>query len=358
MIEKTINLVKRRLQKAIANKQTLKNFWSDGTYSSTMRAVKRIEEKLKTQPDLQPVYDEIKEMFKQANSFRVHKKDKSGIKSEDTEKEFGYEVEQIRDDEDDISSYKFTIKIRDKAPIIGTLSRDEMQLIYRLYSNYGSKLTQREVSRFFPEYSLEDFKRILRAFNITKASSPFAPHMIEETPKDELLTIQFREKENDFLRSLESERIKRNEIELKKQIQENVELKERIEEIPNFIKDLDLSNLPKADVSTQVSILNKSLIIWISDMHIGAEVSSTSDYKNVYNEEEVNKRLDKILSAVSTNNCKYDKVIVCNLGDSIDGMDSQTCRKDHYLPQNMDNKEQFHAFIRCMVRFMSSIITN
>ena len=64
-----------------------------------------------------------------------------------------------------------------------------------MYSYYGSSLTQRIVSRNFPEYSLVDFKRILRAFNITKASAPFAPHMFEEYTEDQLKEIHLREKE-------------------------------------------------------------------------------------------------------------------------------------------------------------------
>ena len=84
-------------------------------------------------------------------------------------------------------------------------------MIYRLYSYYGSSITQREVSRSFPEYSLEDFKKILRVFNITKASAPFAPHIIEENTPEQLQVMQLREKENDFLRGIEAQRIKQNE---------------------------------------------------------------------------------------------------------------------------------------------------
>ena len=87
------------------------------------------------------------------------------------------ESSYIRNNEGKISGYKFKVYRRDKTPVTGVLSREEMQTIYRLYSYYGASITQREISRHFPDYSLIDFKRILRAFNITKASGPFAPHM-------------------------------------------------------------------------------------------------------------------------------------------------------------------------------------
>ena len=121
------------------------------------------------------------------------------------------EIEYIRDNDGFIKYYSYTIYRQDKSPLVGKLTREEMNSIYRLYSYYGASLTQRQISRFFTDLSLIDFKRILRAFNITKASSPFAPHMIEEKSQEELMDIHLREKENDFLRRVEEERIKNTE---------------------------------------------------------------------------------------------------------------------------------------------------
>jgi hypothetical protein len=113
------------------------------------------------------------------------------------------EVKYERDEDGKIIYYDYKIYRKKKNPLIGKLSRDEMNIIYRLYSYYGASLTQREVSRYFNELSLVDFKRILSAFGIYKASAPFAPHIIEETPVDELRNMQLREKENDFLKKIE-----------------------------------------------------------------------------------------------------------------------------------------------------------
>ena len=88
------------------------------------------------------------------------------------------EVHYDRDEEGHIVYYNYKIYRRNKNPLVGKLSRDEMNIVYRLYSYYGASLTQREVSRYFPDLSLVDFKRILSAFNIYKASAPFAPHIM------------------------------------------------------------------------------------------------------------------------------------------------------------------------------------
>lgn len=292
-----------------------------------------------------PNYSVLKELLTKVNFFDSLYEEGSDNRSETIIN---------RDSGGKITSYDFKIYIRNKEPIIGTLNRDEMNMIYRLYSNYGSNITQREVSRFFPEYSLIDFRRILRTFNITKASAPFAPHIIEETPTETLLQMQYREKENDFLRKLEAERIRNTEQLLNKYAAENYELKQSKDKYKDIIESINFDNLPEFKFSKIKS--SKTLFIWLSDMHIGADVSDQSLYNNTYNEKTLESRLLKIIETVSLYG-PYKEIVVCNLGDSIDGMDRQTCRRDHYLPQNMTNKEQAQTFMRQMMSFIKCIST-
>lgn len=280
------------------------------------------------------------------------------IYTENQDDDLGKSETNIERNEDGkIVRYTFTIFIRDKQPIIGSFTREEMNMVYRLYSNYGSGITQREVSRFFPDYSLIDFKRILRAFNITKASAPFAPHVMEENPKDKLLEMQFREKENDFLRTYEAEKIKHTELQLKQYMKENQDLKEQIKDMSGLINSIDLSNLSKFIPSPKCKE-DRDLIIWLSDMHIGAAVSGYSIYSNDYNQEEVENRLQKLIDRISEESVmfgNFNNIIVCNLGDSLDGYNGQTTRGGHALAQNMNNKEQLKCFIEVMSKFMSTL---
>ena len=160
------------------------------------------------------------------------------------------EVHYDRDEEGHIVYYNYKIYRKNKNPLVGKLSRDEMNIVYRLYSYYGASLTQREVSRYFPDLSLVDFKRILSAFNIYKASAPFAPHIIEEKTTDELREMQIREKENDFLKSIEEDRIKSNERLLKKYAAENEELKDQLSSLKNF--QFKLIDCPKIIRTTSI----------------------------------------------------------------------------------------------------------
>lgn len=302
-------------------------------------------------------FNEIMQLYNEIN-LRPRLRTPKPMYSEESSDERS-EINTERDSNNKIAKYTFTIYIRDKQPIIGSFNRDEMNMVYRLYSNYGSGITQREVSRFFPEYSLVDFKRILRAFNITKASAPFAPHVIEENSTETLLEMQFREKENDFLRSYEAEKIKHTESQLKKYMKENQDLKDQLNNMSGLVSDIDLSNIVKFIPSPVGVSTPKDLVIWLSDMHIGASVSGYSIYTNDYNQEEVNKRFQKLITQLSKESLAiggFRNIVICNLGDSLDGYNGQTTRGGHQLAQNMNNKEQLKCFIEVMTGFMNTLV--
>jgi len=258
----------------------------------------------------------------------------------------------VRNNEGKISGYKFKVYRRDKTPVTGVLSREEMQTIYRLYSYYGASITQREVSRHFPDYSLMDFKRILRAFNITKASGPFAPHMYEEKSEEELKEMHLREKENDFLKKIEKDELRDLQNTAVKLARKNKELEDTIEQLSQTI-NINVEGNVKLD--PVVSDSNKSLIIHLADMHIGAKCESYTLYNNKYDYDEIDRRLMALLARI---NCygHLDNLIINILGDSIDGMDNQTARRDHYMPQEMDNMQQLETFINLTFKFISNCV--
>jgi urate oxidase len=58
-----------------------------------------------------------------------------------------------RDDDGRIQFYSFEIYRKDNPTFTGKLDRREMETIYRLYSIYGANLTQKIVSREFPQFT-------------------------------------------------------------------------------------------------------------------------------------------------------------------------------------------------------------
>lgn len=255
-----------------------------------------------------------------------------------------------------ITGYSFKIYKENRPPLVGNLTREEMNDIYHLYSYYGTNLTQREVSRHFPEMSLIDFKRVRNAFLIYKDSAPFAPHMIEEKTIDELRDIQLRNKENDFLKKVEEDDVKNNKKLVKEYALENLKLKQQL----NDLSGIDLESISRIQPVSIVHLdvlSGQSIMLHLSDLHIGAKCESGTVYNNEWNEVECSRRLEEVIKKLASL-AKYgtfDTICINLLGDMLDGMDNQTARRDHYMPQNMDNAEQVTAFLTIMHKFICSL---
>lgn len=254
-----------------------------------------------------------------------------------------------------ITSYKYHILQRDKKPLIGVLSRLEVEQLFRLYSAEGSNLTQRTVSTYFPHLTISEFKKILKAFKLTKASAPIAPHLLEEFDTEKLIELNQQQRENDFLRKVEQDRARLTEQRHRELVKEHNSLKEQIKDFKMFLTDF---KVPKIK-TTKSSIHSTSgtIVVYLSDMHVGADVSDYSIYQNTYNELEIKSRFNQLLTkiqslAVSTSS---SNIVICNLGDSLDGYNAQTTRGGHALPQNMNNKEQVKVFLNTTIEFFTKL---
>ena len=311
--------------------------------------------------NLRKVTGEYKDLCDEAirkyDDFKVKKQpveDESQEESTETiDNDDKSEVNQIRDKDGKIIHYSFRIFKKNKAPILGKFDRNEMNQLYGLYSYYGNNLQQRVVSRYFPDYSLVDIKRILRAFNITKASSPFAPHMYEEHTEDELKEILARLKENNFLKRVEKDQLNDLQKLNDKIAKENLELKQKLTDLSDI--HIDMSNMPVVDTESVCVDSNNILILHLADMHIGARLSSGCLYNNEWNEKELTRRLSEVLNKIKSLGGYFSKIYLNLMGDILDGMDEQTARRDHMMPQNMDNKEQFNTFIKVMTWFIGNL---
>lgn len=267
------------------------------------------------------------------------------------------EIGVRRNEEGKITEYHFTIYIKNKADLVGSLTRTEMNSVYRLYSYYGANITQREVSRQLPEYSLMDFKRILRAFNITKAAGPFAPHMYEEHTEEELQTIHADLKERDFVNKLEKDELETLKKQNLKLAKANKVFNDRLEAIKSVDLAIKESNFNPKKFIANPNNKNNDLIIWLSDMHFGAYNDDFGFYPiEEYNETQIMKRLDIIIARFAGK--QYRNIYVVNLGDSIDSYNKKTTRGGHDLPSVMTDKEMSEMYVRCMLQFFTNLQSN
>lgn len=295
----------------------------------------------------------VKEFLDAYNDCR---KSNKGLITESIETDDRAETGVERDDNGNIQYYTFEIYRKNTPALIGKLTRNDMEVIMKLYSIYGANLTQKIVSREFPMYTFVEFKRILRAFNIYKSNSEFPLHMIEEHSEEELLTLHNQNKENNLLRKLEKDQLSEANKLINKLVKENQELKEDTANKQNIVKDLINTKFFSKEIKIQNTSSNSDLIIILSDLHVGA-YNEKNGYIELedYNEVEITRRLNKILTSVN-NGTEYNSITVCNLGDSVDSYNKQTTRGGHELPSIISNKEQSKLYLKIMLEFFNNLI--
>lgn len=263
--------------------------------------------------------------------------------------------EIVRDNNGIIVGYRFNIKRKVGGPLVGTLSRDEMDRLCSLFSRYGADLTLAQTALDFPQYSLDDISRIKRLFLIFKYSCPFAPHEVDEHTEEELHDLAIERKKNNLTRTLEKDQLRDAQ-------KINLKLAKEVEELKNWqnnLKDIkvDVSGLPTINYEKSHLRQDTSFMLNLSDLHIGAKLSSDSLYNNDWNEKELTRRLKELILRIAyIQDVYHSNTCYLNLlGDMLDGMDNMTARRDHIMPQNMDNKEQFNVFLRVMIWFISNL---
>lgn len=258
-----------------------------------------------------------------------------------------------------IEAYYYDIAKKGKKHLKGSFSREEMNTIYRMYSLYGAHLTQREVSRNFPDLTYNDFKRILRAFDISKAISPFAPHMLEECTEAELQDMYLREKEQNLLIRAEQHSVKDTELLLSKYVKKNYELEKRLKLAQEFKVEYPNDIVPT--IINHTSESNDSINLYLSDIHIGSYTTTGRMYpENAnYGFEEAKRRLIVVLQKLLTFNT-FNTVNIVLMGDNIDcaGTFGKTARHDKSIPENLDPREQINQYINLIIWFVDSLVAN
>jgi hypothetical protein len=312
----------------------------------------------------------IQRIIKKGDQWSIPKPDKKAYKNEsvDSDQTVDDDFDNRskghieRDENNIITHYSYFIYIRDKSSLTGEFTRDEMDKIYRLYSaNDGSNLNQRSVSREFPSITFRDFKRILRAFSITKDSVPVAPHILEETAPDKVASIIRQNKENVVLKKLDEDRSKHYETLWKKAVKQLVELQESKGSAEDFLKQIVEQNTSD---QKPVRIHNTnngkvSINIYLSDLHIGAYVDKQEAvYANDWDEAKVFEAAEHVINEIiylSELYGRFENINICSMGDEVDGMSMQTSRGGHHLPQNMNNKTQLRVWVKLMRYFIDQI---
>lgn len=182
---------------------------------------------------------------------------------------------------------------------------------------------------------------IRKAREIIKEGTTIQPEEYKE-PENLNLRSMWQSPDGKWLYSYRNEGESLDEDKVKKIIQEG-------------LSDTGSFSIPKGESSS-----NKGLFVWTSDKHVGSSVDS-SIYENEYDREEFERRMEKVFKHclfLRKTHGKFETLFLADLGDPLDGMDNQTVRGGHHLPQNMSNEEQAKVYIEVHKRLIDSFIEN
>lgn len=188
--------------------------------------VSKTTKKAKNYKKLLEIYDEY--LISRKNNKKIID---NSIHKTDVDKEEKYDNRSSwianRDSNNRIIDYSFTIYIQGEKPYIGKLTREQLETIHQYYPY----VTMMNVSSYFPYLTFQQFKRILRCFNITK-DILFPLHVLEEHSEEEIAEFALKNKANMALNKIVEK--KASFIEKK-----YFESQEKIHDLENIHKFID-----------------------------------------------------------------------------------------------------------------------
>jgi hypothetical protein len=259
------------------------------------------------------------------------------------------ELTVLRDNQNIITGYKCTIYRRDNQPMVVIVSREEAEELYGLYTYYGANLTARQVSQELPKWTLGEVKKLLRCFQVTKDSEWFPPHLNEELDEEQKADYRMQLKVRKAFKYADY----RQERDYNKLINDFAVKFKELNDRTELCKEI-FNREYKQEIWKPVTANNgTALVIYLSDMHIGAYNDAYGVYPNKYDKDEIERRMKKVFEQCLMK--EYTQILVINLGDSIDNYDGYTARRDVKLPTILNNKEKVSLYSEIMNTFFYNL---
>ena len=145
---------------------------------------------------------------------------------------------------------------------------------------------------------------------------------------------------------------KRSSLRFKNPLYKNPQQKTKaldFQEALGFIEPVSLSDKPKVEEGIFDRVV-------YTDVHIGMDVNPSMKalYGGKWDGDELLSRLDRMVDFIVSER-KSPILYIDELGDFMDGLDGETVRKGHKLPQNMTNQEAFNYGLRFKVSLIEAL---
>lgn len=256
-----------------------------------------------------------------------------------------------RDENNIIIKYHIHYPVKDSIAFDTTLTRQDAEQIFGLYTYYGGNVTARNVANEFPKYTLAEIKKIFRVFKLTKDSIFVPPHLMEELNSEQLSQYRMQLKERAAFKYCDAKQERDFTNQIKKMASEINRLNNQQEVAKSLMQPVEYEKIIREIPSIEGE---KTGVICLSDLHVGA-FNVPEGYIDLpeYNESEINRRLDIIINQLQTKS--WSQVIVLNLGDNVDSYRKMTSSMTHQLPCVNTDKEIAQMYLRIMNRFIEGL---
>jgi len=219
-------------------------------------------------------YFELVELRNKYNSLKGIKTIPSIVHRVDVDKEEKYDNRSTwignRDEDNKIIDYSFTIYVQGEKPFVGKLTREQLETIHQYYPH----VTMMNVSSYFPYLTFQQFKRVIRCFNITK-DMLFPLHILEEHTEEEIAEFALKNKASASLNKIVEKRssfIEKKYFESQEKIHDLKNIQKFIEEsIEKYYTREETNELSKPQIFGQYTDI---CYLMYSDIHYGKKYSN------------------------------------------------------------------------------------
>jgi hypothetical protein len=301
-------------------------------------------------------YFELITLRKKYDSSRGNKTTSSIVHKVDLDKEEKYDNRSSwianRDEDNKIIDYSFTIYIQGEKPFVGKLTREQLETIHQYYPH----VTMMNVSSYFPYLTFQQFKRVIRCFNITK-DMLFPLHILEEHTEEEIAEFALKNKASASLNKIVEKRssfIEKKYFESQEKIHDLQNIQKFIEDtIEKYYTREEPNELSKPDIFGQYTDI---CYLMYSDIHYGKKYSNPV-FGRGYNKDIAHERMMQIAKkTVDYIRFKNLKVLYILFGgDMYESIMTGGMRAEHLKSMDITGIDQLIFGVDSQIEFLNEL---
>jgi hypothetical protein len=260
-----------------------------------------------------------------------------------------------RDENNKIIDYSYIIYVQGERPFSGKLTREQLETIHQYYPH----VTMMNVSSYFPYLTFQQFKRILRCFNITK-DMLFPLHILEEHTEEEIAEFALKNKASATLSKIVEKKasfIEKKYFESQEKIQDLQNIQNFIENtIEKYYTEKPEGELKKPDLLTKYTDV---CYLFYSDIHYGKKYSNPV-FGRGYNKEIAHERMIQIAKR-TIEYIKYrnlNKLYILFGGDMFESVMTGGMRAEHLKSMDVTGIDQILYGVDSQIEFLNELRKN